>query len=98
VATAPTARIGFRSHAPRALGKPLTPCRLAAKYATTEVEPKKTGRPKTHVGFRIDADLVDRIKASGPGYNLRVEAALMTAFPPPRATSPRGPKGRFLAR
>ena len=42
---------------------------------------KKAGRPKAeapkvHIGFRLSADLVERIRATGPGYNARVEEAL----------------------
>ena len=35
--------------------------------------------PKVHVGFRLSADVVADIKASGPGYNARVERALRAA-------------------
>ncbi|HXZ17262.1 MAG TPA: BrnA antitoxin family protein [Roseiarcus sp.] len=46
---------------------------------------KKVGRPKAeqpkvHIGFRLSADLVERIRASGPGYNARVEEALRRGF------------------
>ena len=45
---------------------------------------KKMGRPKAettkvHIGFRLAADVVESLKASGPGYNSRVEAALRKA-------------------
>src|SRR5271165_7303363 len=45
---------------------------------------RKAGRPKAvapkvHVGFRLAADVVASIKASGPGYNARVEQALREA-------------------
>ena len=45
---------------------------------------KKLGRPrsespKVHIGFRLSADLVERIRASGRGYNARVEEALRKA-------------------
>ena len=48
-------------------------------------ECKKGGRPqsktpKVRIGFRLSADLVRRIRASGAGYNARVEAALLKAF------------------
>jgi uncharacterized protein (DUF4415 family) len=36
--------------------------------------------PKVHIGFRLAADLVQRIKASGKGYNARVEKALREAL------------------
>jgi hypothetical protein len=32
--------------------------------------------PKKSISFRLDPDVVDGIKASGPGYNNRVGAAL----------------------
>jgi uncharacterized protein (DUF4415 family) len=45
---------------------------------------KKMGRPKAettkvHIGFRLAADVVESIKASGAGYNRRVEEALRKA-------------------
>ena len=45
---------------------------------------KKLGRPKAeapkvHIGFRLAADVVESVKASGPGYNARVEEALREA-------------------
>jgi len=45
----------------------------------------KTGRPKAetpkvHIGFRLSADVVASIKASGRGYNARVDEALRKAF------------------
>ena len=46
--------------------------------------PDKGGRPraegpKVHIGFRLAADVVESLKASGPGYNARVEQALRKA-------------------
>jgi uncharacterized protein (DUF4415 family) len=46
---------------------------------------KKRGRPpvakpKVHIGFRLDADVVEAIRATGPGYNARVEKALREAL------------------
>jgi BrnA antitoxin of type II toxin-antitoxin system len=35
--------------------------------------------PRVHVGFRLAADVVASIKASGRGYNARVEQALREA-------------------
>jgi uncharacterized protein (DUF4415 family) len=45
---------------------------------------RKLGRPraktpKVHIGFRLASDVVASIKASGPGYNARVEQALRDA-------------------
>ena len=46
---------------------------------------KKMGRPpvaapKVHIGFRLAADVVDGIRASGRGYNARVEKVLRDAL------------------
>lgn len=58
---------------------------------------KKVGRPKSeaprvHIGFRLSADLVERIRATGPGYNARVEKALRKGFPGPE--TPKGSSTR----
>lgn len=37
-------------------------------------------RPKVHVGFRLAADVVEGIKATGKGYNARVEKVLREAL------------------
>ncbi|NJO38422.1 MAG: hypothetical protein HC871_13480 [Rhizobiales bacterium] len=37
-------------------------------------------RPKIHVGFRLAADVVEGIKATGKGYNARVEKVLRDAL------------------
>jgi uncharacterized protein (DUF4415 family) len=47
--------------------------------------PRQGGRPKVespkvHIGFRLDADLVKAIKATGKGYNVRVEKVLCDAL------------------
>jgi uncharacterized protein (DUF4415 family) len=39
----------------------------------------KAGVPKVHIGFRLAADVVESVRASGPGYNVRVEQALRAA-------------------
>jgi uncharacterized protein (DUF4415 family) len=39
----------------------------------------KAEAPKIHIGFRLASDVVASIKASGPGYNARVEQALRDA-------------------
>jgi uncharacterized protein (DUF4415 family) len=36
--------------------------------------------PKVQIGFRLSRDIVDRIRASGTGYNARVEKALREAL------------------
>jgi len=46
---------------------------------------KKVGRPpveapKIHIGFRLAADVVHAIRATGRGYNARVEKALRDAL------------------
>ena len=46
---------------------------------------KKRGRPpaatpKVHIGFRLAADVVAGIRASGRGYNARVEKVLREAL------------------
>ena len=49
----------------------------------------KSASPKVRVGFRLSADLVERIRASGPGHNARVEKVLREGF--------FGPKGEAAA-
>jgi uncharacterized protein (DUF4415 family) len=46
---------------------------------------KKMGRPpvtnpKVHIGFRLGADVVQAIRATGRGYNARVEKVLRDAL------------------
>jgi uncharacterized protein (DUF4415 family) len=46
---------------------------------------KKIGRPpvaipKVHIGFRLAADVVEGVRASGKGYNARVEKVLRDAI------------------
>ena len=36
--------------------------------------------PKVHIGFRLAADVVEGIKATGKGYNARVEKVLRDAI------------------
>ena len=36
--------------------------------------------PKIHIGFRLAADVVDGIRATGKGYNARVEKVLREAI------------------
>jgi uncharacterized protein (DUF4415 family) len=40
----------------------------------------KSEAPKVHIGFRLAANLVASIKATGKGYNARVKKALSEAF------------------
>jgi uncharacterized protein (DUF4415 family) len=46
---------------------------------------KKRGRPpvetpKVHIGFRLAADVVNALRATGRGYNARVEKVLREAL------------------
>ena len=54
--------------------------------------PKAEG-PKVHIGFRLAADVVESLKASGAGYNARVEQALRKAGfgDPKKAAAKRAP-------
>jgi BrnA antitoxin of type II toxin-antitoxin system len=74
----------FRAH-DQALGRPLGLSRLGVSLRPlAEVRdaapssPKAEG-PKVHIGFRLSADVVESLKASGPNYNRRVEEALRAA-------------------
>jgi uncharacterized protein (DUF4415 family) len=40
----------------------------------------KVETPKVHVGFRLAAEIVEGIKATGKGYNARVETVLRDAL------------------
>jgi len=40
----------------------------------------RVAAPKEQISFRLPADLVADIKATGRGYNVRVEAVLRKAF------------------
>ena len=55
-----------------------------AKLAATPVRRgrPKSAAPKVRVGFRLSAELVECIRASGPGYNARVEKVLREGFGP----------------
>jgi uncharacterized protein (DUF4415 family) len=53
----------------------------------------KSASPKVRVGFRLSAELVERIRASGPGYNARVEKVLREGFFGPK-TPPKPNKRR----
>jgi uncharacterized protein (DUF4415 family) len=65
-----------------------------AKLAATRV---RRGRPKVvarkvHINFRLSADVAAAVKASGRGYNVRVEKALRAAgFGAEAAAPPEGP-------
>ena len=36
--------------------------------------------PKVHIGFRLAADVVEGVRATGKGYNARVEKVLCEAL------------------
>ena len=65
-----------------------------AKLAATPVRRgrPKSAAPKVRVGFRLSAELVECIRASGPGYNARVEKVLREGF------GPKGPKTEASAK
>ncbi|MBV8107412.1 MAG: BrnA antitoxin family protein [Hyphomicrobiales bacterium] len=52
----------------------------AMKEFKRQVGRPKAVAPKRHIGFRLAADVVESVKASGPGYNIRVEEALRAAL------------------
>ena len=63
--------------------------RPAAKVVPKIVTAHRKGRlgrppigeaPKVHIGFRWAADVVEGIRATGPGYNARVERLLRKAL------------------
>jgi uncharacterized protein (DUF4415 family) len=63
--------------------KPIAEVDLGMLNAMKEFH-RKLGRPKAeapkvHIGFRLASDVVASIKASGRGYNARVEQALREA-------------------
>ena len=70
----------------RADFRKLKPVREAMPELIEAVEnTRRKGRPKAEapkapIGFRLAADLVARIRATGRGYNARVEKALRDAF------------------
>jgi uncharacterized protein (DUF4415 family) len=87
---------------------PLRPSGLAAKVRSATPEPvdaveeapgkaQTNGRPKAegpkvHIGFRLATDVVESVRASGPGYNVRVEQALRAAGFGAKAKKPRPAK------
>ena len=40
----------------------------------------RVAAPKVHIGFRLSQNVIDGIRASGEGYNARVEAVLRDAL------------------
>jgi uncharacterized protein (DUF4415 family) len=64
----------------------------AMKAFKRQVGRPKVASPKEHIGFRLAAEVIASIKATGPGYNTRVEQALQKAFVAKKAV-----KGRARA-
>jgi uncharacterized protein (DUF4415 family) len=56
------------------------PGMLEAVAQWRKVGRPKAESPKTHISFRLAAEVVESIKATGEGYNARVEQALRDAF------------------
>jgi uncharacterized protein (DUF4415 family) len=56
------------------------PDMLEAVAQWRKVGRPKTASPKVHISFRLAAEVVESIKATGEGYNARVEQALRDAF------------------
>ena len=48
----------------------------AMEQFRTKLGRLKAQSPKVHIGFRLASDVVASIKASGRGYNVRIEQAL----------------------
>lgn len=51
-----------------------------AQFETLKRGRPKLATPKVHIGFRMAADVVEGIRASGRGYNARVEKVLREAL------------------
>jgi uncharacterized protein (DUF4415 family) len=76
---------------PELTGKDWRRMRLASEVVPEVVEMHRQGKPrigcpligeapKVHIGFRLAADLVEGIRATGRGYNARVEKVLRAAL------------------
>lgn len=67
-----------------------------AKLAATSIRRgrPKSASPKVRVGFRLSAELVEHIRASGPGYNARVEKALRESFFGQKTEAAMAPRSR----
>lgn len=53
---------------------------LLADWKRGRGRPTINGQVKKHIGFRLPADVVDAVKATGKGYNARVEKLLREAI------------------
>ena len=54
----------------------------------------KSDAPKEQINFRLSADLIASIRATGPGYNARVEKVLREGFGLKKAAAPRPERTR----
>jgi len=52
----------------------------------------KSGSPKVQINLRIDPDVLDAYRASGAGWQTRMNAALRAGLPPDRVRLDEGPK------
>jgi uncharacterized protein (DUF4415 family) len=52
----------------------------AAARFRSRGRPTVSEAPKMHIGFRLSADVVNGIRATGKGYNARVEKVLREAL------------------
>ena len=50
------------------------------QYAAWKLGRPPAESPKQHISFRLSADVVDAIRATGPGYEARVERVLREAL------------------
>lgn len=51
-----------------------------ASWARNKGGRPPVAQPKVHIGFRLAADVVRDVRATGPGYNARVEKVLREAL------------------
>ena len=68
------------------------PGMLEAVAQWRKVGRPKAESPKTHISFRLAAEVVESIKATGEGYNARVEQVLRAAFVTEQRGATRDPR------
>jgi uncharacterized protein (DUF4415 family)/predicted XRE-type DNA-binding protein len=68
------------------------PGMLEAVAQWRKVGRPKAESPKTHISFRLAAEVVENIKATGEGYNARVEQVLRAAFVTEQRGATRDPR------
>jgi uncharacterized protein (DUF4415 family) len=56
------------------------PAAIEAPVSVRRIGRPPVDDPKVHVGFRLARDVVDGIRATGKGYNARVEKVLREAL------------------